>query len=144
MPARLGVYGRVGVNFGTVGNVGGRRIELFGEAALVVADDDVGDRLQQDAVLRRQLLGRAHEDSAGAVDEALLHAGGDQSEDLVVELLAVSALFVVPDDQVDDDTFEAQVGVGLDHLADQVDVGGVGDTDEGDGMVAGDRLSPQS
>ena len=59
--------------------------ELLCQRPIAIADDDAGDRLQQDAVLIVDLVGRAHEDAAGLVDPVGVAACSDQLRDLFVQ-----------------------------------------------------------
>src|SRR5690606_15075181 len=63
--------------------------QLFGQRAARADEDRPRDRLHQDAVLARDLARVAHEDAAGAVDHVGVDADRDQSEDRLLQLLAV-------------------------------------------------------
>ena len=119
-------------------------LDLFGQGAAQVADDGARHRLQQDAVFVGNLLGQAHENAARAVDRLRIDARGDQAHDLVVQQLAVARLVLVPDHQIDDQSFQAPVGMRLHHLARQFDIGRVAYLQQHDGQVAGNGIRPQA
>ena len=75
-------------------------VDLLGKRAAFVADDDAGDRLQQDAVLVRYLLRAPHEDAARPIHHVCFDAGGDQPHDLFLQELAIAGAIFVPDHQV--------------------------------------------
>ncbi len=118
-------------------------MDLLGEAAAAVADHQARHRQHQRAVLAGQLLGRAHEDAPRAVDQAGFAAGGHQAHDQVLELLAVTRLVLVPDHQVHRQAFLPPVGVGLDQLLHQGNVGQVAHLQQDDRQVAGNALAPE-
>ena len=117
---------------------------LVGERASAVGEDRTRDRLQQGAVLDADLVGGAHENSAGAVDDVGFDARGDESHDLVVQHLAIAAALLVPDHEVDFEPLEAPVSVRLDELTHELDVVGTADLQKHDGQITGDRIAPQA
>ena len=119
-------------------------VDLFDQRAAAVGDDDARNRLQQDAVLVGNLLGRAYENAAGAVDGGGFGAGRDQAHDLVLQPLPVAHVIFVPDHQIDHQTFQAPVGVALDELPREVDVLAVGDLQQHDRQIAGNRVAPET
>ncbi len=118
--------------------------DLRGQGAALVADDDPRHHLQQDAVLLRDVLHRAHEDAAGALQHAGVRIGRDHAQDLLLQLLPVAALALVPDHQVRMQALEPPVRVRLHHLPHQFDVVGIADLQQRDRQIAGDRMAPQS
>ena len=122
----------------------GRTLDLLGQRTAQVADDGARHRLQQDAVFIGNLLGQAHEDAARAVDRLRVDARGNQSHDLVVQQLAVARLLLVPDHQVDYQSFQTPVGMRLHHLARQFDIGHVAYLQQHDGQVARNGVRPQA
>ena len=119
-------------------------IDLIAQAAIVVADDDARDRLQQHAILMRHLLRRTHKDAARTIDHVGLDAGGDQAHDLILQLLAVAGLVLVPDHQIHGEAFQPPVRVRLHDLPHQFDIVRIGDLQQHDRQVAGNRMAPQS
>ena len=83
------------------------------------------------------------EDAARPIHHVRLDARRDEPHDLILQQLPISGLVFVPDHQVDGQALEAPVGVRLHELPRQVDVGGVGDLQQHDRQVAGNRLPPQ-
>ncbi len=119
-------------------------VHLFQQAPAALGDDDACRRLQQDAVLVRDLLRIADEDSARPVDRVRFGAGRDQPDDLVLEPLSVADVFLVPDHEIDDEALQAPVGVAADQLPRQFDVRGIRNFQQYDRVIAGDRVSPES
>ena len=109
-----------------------------------VGEDGASDRLEQNAVLVRYLVRRSHEDAAGSIGHVRFEACGNQSHDLVVEQLPVTGVIFVPDHQVHRQSFQAPVGVGLDELAHQIDIGRVADLQQHDRQVARNGVAPQA
>ena len=119
-------------------------VDLFRQGPPAVAEDDAGDGLEQRAVLLRDLLRRAHEDAARAIDHLGFEARRDQAQDLVLQHLPVTGAVLVPDHQVHRQSLQAPVGVGLDELAHQLDIGQVADAQQHDRQVAGNGVAPQA
>ena len=71
-----------------------------------------------------------------------LAARGDQAHDLVLQLLPVAGVVLVPDHQIDRQPLQPPVRVRLHQLAHQLDARRVGDLQQHDRQVAGDRRSP--
>ncbi|MNE58975.1 hypothetical protein D3C80_1540380 [compost metagenome] len=94
--------------------------------------------------MRRQLLRGAHEDTAGAIEQRGLAAGGDDAHDQILQLLAVTGLVFVPDHQVQRQALLSPIGMGKHHLLDQVDVGRVADLHQHDWQVPRQPLAPQA
>ena len=116
---------------------------LLGERALGVGDDHPRNRLDQHAILVGDLVAGPHEDPAGAIHELRFGARRDEPDDLVLQQLPVPAVILVPDDEIDGETLEAPVRVRLHELADEIEVGRIGDAQQHDRQVAGDRVAPQ-
>jgi hypothetical protein len=123
---------------------GSRSGELFFQGPPSVAEDDAGDRLEQRAVLFRDLVHRADEDAARAIDRLRLDARRHQAQDLLLERLAVSGTVLVPDHQIHGQALQSPVGVGLDEPVRQLDVGAVADAQQHDGQVSGDGKAPEA
>ena len=117
--------------------------DLGGQRATLVADDHPRHGLHQDAVFQRDLLRRAYEDAARAVQYIALGSGRDQPQDLLLQLLAVTGLVLVPDHQVHVETLQSPVRMRLHHLPHQLDVGRIGNLQQHDRQVAGNRMPPQ-
>jgi hypothetical protein len=65
----------------------------------------VGDRLDQNAVLLRDLVRGSYENAAGSIGHVSFDACGNEPHDLVVEELPVAAVIFVPDHQVHRQSF---------------------------------------
>ncbi|MNM82945.1 hypothetical protein D3C81_949880 [compost metagenome] len=89
------------------------------------------------------MLAGAYEDAAGLIGLGGFHTGGDQAHDLILQLLAVAADVFVEDHQIHLQPFQSPVVVRLDQLLHQLDVLTVGDGQQHDRQIAGDRMSPQ-
>ena len=90
------------------------------------------------------LLRRPHENAARAILHDAIRARRDQAQNLVLQLLPVAGVIFVPDHQVHRQPFQAPVCLRLDELADQFDVGRVGDLQQHDRQIAGDGVAPQA
>ena len=121
-----------------------RRSTCSASVPAVVGKDHARDRLQQDAILFGHLLAAADEDAAGLVDRCASGLAAIRPDDLILQRLAIARVVFVPDDQIDGQPFHAPVGVGLDQLADQVDLGVIADAHQHDRQVAGDAVAPES
>ena len=84
--------------------------------------------MEQNSILRRDLIGELYEDAATAVIGAGFNAGGNQSHDLVVEWLPVTRLIFVPDHQVNRKSFQPPVPVRLHELLYKIEVRWVRDS----------------
>ena len=117
-------------------------LDLLRQRTALVDDHDARHRLQQNTVFGRDVIGGADEDAAGPID----HAGfaGDQTHDLVMQLLTVTGVFLVPDHQIGDQALEPPVRPGLQHLPDELDVLAIGDLQQNDRQIARDRVAPQT
>ena len=100
--------------------------------------------MDQNAVLVRYLRRVANENATGPIDHMRFDTGGDQPHDLFLQRLPVAIVRFVPDHQIDRESFEAPVGMGLHELAHKVDVGCLGDLQQHDGQIAGDCIAPQA
>ncbi|MNM49877.1 hypothetical protein D3C81_608940 [compost metagenome] len=118
-------------------------MQLLGQRAMAVAEYQPGHRKGKGAVLRRQLLRGAHEDTAGAIEQRGLAAGGDDAHDQVLQLLAITGLVFVPDHQVQRQALLPPIGMGKHHLLDQVEVGRVSNLYQHDRQVPRQPLAPQ-
>ena len=119
-------------------------VDLFRQGPPAVAEDDAGDGLEQGAVFLRDLLRRAHEDAARPVHRLGFEAHRHQTQDLVLQHLPIAGAVFVPDHQVHRQPLQAPVGMGLDELAHQLDIGQVADAQQHDGQVAGNGIAPQA
>jgi hypothetical protein len=97
-------------------------LQLLQQAAATVDDDDARDGLQQQPVLRGDLVGGPHEDATRTVDHVGFDPGRDQAHDFIVELLAVAGLILGPDHQVNDQAFHAPVRACQQQLPDEADL----------------------
>src|SRR5689334_1096500 len=118
-------------------------VDLVGQRPAAVDDDRAGDRLEQRPVFGGNLLGVAHENAAGPIDEAGFDARSDQPQDLLLQPLPVDVVIFVPDDQVDRQSLQTPVGVCLHELPYKVDVAGSRYLQQHDRQVAGNRVAPQ-
>ena len=117
--------------------------DLFGQFTTQIADDDARDGLHEDAILMRNLLPHPHEDATGAIDCVGLQPDRDQPHDLVLQLLPIPGLVLVPDDQIDDQSFQAPICVGLHHLPDEIQIVHIVDLHQHHRIIAGNSLCPQ-
>ena len=60
-----------------------------------------------------------------------------------MQALPVTGMVLVPDHQIDGQAFQPPVGMGLDQLADEIDIGGIADLQQDDRQIAGNRIAPQ-
>ena len=104
-----------------------------------VRDDRARNRLEKYAILGGDLRSRAHEDAAGSIDEARPDPRGDQPHYLILQLLPITGVIFVPDHQIDLQPLETPVGMRLDHLAHEIDIGPVGNLQQDDRQF---RLTP--
>ncbi len=119
-------------------------VELFRQRAAVVAQNDAGDSLEQGAVFLGNLFRRTDENAARPVDRLAFQAHRDQAEDLVLQGLAITGAILVPDHQIDHQPLQPPVGVRLNQLAHQFDVGQVADMQQHDGQIAGNGIAPEA
>ena len=119
-------------------------IELFRQGPGAVAHHRPGHGQEQGTILLGDLLCRAHEDPPRALHGLGFLAHRDQAQDALLQFLPVTGAVLVPDHQVHGQSLEAPIGMGLDELADQFDVGQVADAQQDDGQVTGDGIGPES
>ena len=67
----------------------------------------------------------------------------DQAHDLLLESLPVHVVILVPDHEIHCQSLETPVGVCLHELAHEVEVGDIGNLQQYDRQVAGNRVSPE-
>lgn len=87
---------------------------MFGERTVLIRQDDARDRLKQHAVLAGELFQAPDKDAARFVEHGGLNAGGNQTQDLVLQRLAIYGNVVIEDDQVHKQSFHPPIGVSLD------------------------------
>ena len=92
--------------------------------------------MEQGAVFVRNLFRRAHEDTARTIHQLGLKAHRDQPQDLILQHLAVTGAILVPDHQVHRQSFQTPVGMRLNQLPHQFDIGKVADAQQHDRQVA--------
>ena len=124
----------------------GRRtaVDLLGQRSAAIDDDRAGDRLEEHAILVRDLLRMPNENAARPIDDVRFDAGGDQPDDLLLQPLPIAVVILVPDHEIDGEALEPPVGVRLHELAHQLDIGGIGDLQQHDRQIAGDGVAPQA
>ncbi|MNP16378.1 hypothetical protein D3C76_1087690 [compost metagenome] len=120
------------------------QVQLLFQRAEIVVEHQPGYRQSQQPVFGRQLLRRPYVNAAGAVEQGRFTAGGDDPHDQVLQLLAVTGLVFVPDQQVEREPLLAPVGMGQHYLLDQMNVGRVADLYQHDRQVARHPLAPQA
>ena len=116
--------------------------DLLGQRTAPIADDHARHRLQQHAILIRNLLGAADENAAGLVHQLGLDACRNQTDDLFLQQRPISGAVFIPDHQVDDQPLHPPVRVCLDQLPYEVDVFRVTDLHQHNRQIAGDRVAP--
>ena len=118
--------------------------QLFGQRSVFIPQDQARHRLQEDAVFTGNLFQAPNKDPARLVHHLRFNPRRDQTDDLVVQGLAIHRSVFVQDDQFDRQAFHAPVGVRLDELLHDLDFGGVADPQQDDRRVAGDAIAPES
>ena len=116
---------------------------LLDQRAAFVGEHHAGGRLQQHAILFGELFATTHEDAAGTVDESCLRAGGDESDDRLVQDLPVDGVILVPDDEVDVEAIHPPPGVGANRLVHQFELVSIADADQHDRQIARDAVPPE-
>ena len=118
-------------------------VDLAGERPAAVGDDRAGNRLDENAILERNLLGNPYKNAAGAIDNVRFDTRSDQPHDLLLESLPVYVVMFVPDHEINSQSLETPIGVRLHELAHEVDVADIGNLQQYDRQVAGNRVSPE-
>ena len=88
-------------------------VELRSQAAESVAENDAGDRLDEELIFLGHLFDIPHEDAAVLIQQLSLRSSVDQADDGVQETLPVAGQRLGPDDQVHAQALVAPVGVCL-------------------------------
>ena len=91
--------------------------DLLRQRAVVIVDDDAGNRLQQDQAFIVDLIGGAHENAAGPTNLIGVAAGSDQLRDLLLQRGWLAAAILAQDNQVHRESLQAPIRTGLDQLA---------------------------
>jgi len=102
-------------------------VELLGQRTPTIGDDSAGNGLEKQPVLGGDVLHRPHEDVPGLPTRTGAAARCDQVDDLLLQALPVAGVILVPDHQVHRQTLHAPVGMRLDELTHQLDVGHIAD-----------------
>ena len=116
---------------------------LLDQRAAFVGEHHAGGRLQQHAILFRELFATTHENAAGTVDESCLRAGGDESDDRLVQDLSIDGVILVPDDEVDVEAVHPPPGMGANRLVHQFELVAIADADQHDRQIARDAVPPE-
>ena len=119
-------------------------VHLVRQGSPTVGDDGASDRLEEDPVLLRYLVPRSYENAARPIGQIGFDAGGDESHDLVVQQLPVTGVIFVPDHQIHRQSLQAPVGMGLNELAHEIDIGRIFNLQQHDRQIAGDGVSPEA
>ena len=119
-------------------------VNLLCQRAATVGDDRARDGLKQIAVFNRHMFGRTHKNAAWPVDDLRLNTGRNQTHDLVLQQLPVTAAILVPDHQIHHQPLQPPVRMRLDELAHQFDVFRRADLQQHDRQIAGDGIAPQA
>ena len=90
------------------------------------------------------MLCMPHEDAARSIDHVGFDARGNEPHDPLLEQLPISDAVFVPDDQVNRQSLQAPIRVGLYELADEVDIRQFSDLQQHDGQIAGNGVTPQA
>ena len=117
---------------------------MIGKRPAAVAQHQTSHALHEDPIFLGYLLGPPHKYTAGAVHDVGLGAPRDQAHDGVLQELTVARLLFVPDHQIDRQSFESPIGVGLDDLPHQFHLVAIRDSQQDDGQIAGDAVAPQT
>ena len=94
--------------------------------------------------MMRHLIRWPDEDATGPFRKVSFNAGGDQAQNLLLQLLPVPGLVLIPYDQIHRQPLQSPIRMGLDQLADQLDTIGIGDLHQNNRQIAGNRMSPQA
>ena len=119
-------------------------LHLFRQGAMFVVQVNPGHGLQQQAVVIGDLLEPPDEDAAGLVQQLRLRPRGDEGDDRIVQGLAVDRDVLVQDDEFDRQSLHAPVGVRLDELPGDLDIGRVADAEQHERVIAGNAVAPQA
>ena len=84
------------------------------------------------------------EDAAGPIDKMRFDAGGDQSDDVFLQLLPIAVVIFVPDHQVDGEPLEPPIRMRLHQLAYQFDVLAIVDLHQHDRQITRDCVAPET
>lgn len=109
---------------------------MFFQGPVAVAEHQPRHGPEQDAVFLGHLVDVARKDAAWLVEQLALRAGLHQADDGVEQVLAIAREGLGPDDEIHLEAFLAPVRVGLHQVADEIEIGGVGDGQQDNGPVA--------
>ena len=118
--------------------------ELIRERPVGVADDDAGNRLQQNVVCFGDPVGAAHKQPARFIEVVCVAARQDQLRDLFVQGGRATGLPFAQDHEVDDQSVQAPRRVGLHKLARQLKVRRVCHAQQDDRQIARNRAGPKT
>ena len=99
--------------------------------------------MEQHPVLTGDLFQAPDKDAAGLVEHLVFDARGNQTEDLVLQGLAIHGNVFIENHQVNGQSFHPPIGVGLEELLNELDSGGVADAQQDDRRVTGDAIAPK-
>ncbi|MNV30687.1 hypothetical protein D3C71_1219660 [compost metagenome] len=122
----------------------GQAVHLIRQGAQRIAERHPRYGQQQRAIFFRNLITRAHENAARPVDDVRFHARRYQAHQAVLQCLAIAARVFVPDHQVHRHALLPPVGMRLDQLAHQLEIGRVLDAQQHNGQIARDGVAPQA
>ena len=91
-------------------------------------------RLEQRLILRRHQVGAAQEHAAGLVGPSVLGAALQHVLQRLLKVLAIAGAVLVEDDEIEGQPFGAQVFVGLEQIAEERQLGPVGESRQQDGV----------
>ena len=103
---------------------------LFGQGSVFTVKHDSCDRLQQHAVFVGHLFAASNEHPTRAIGPDRFVAGYEQIGNSFLEILTIDRIVFVPDHQIGCESFEAPIGMGLDRLANQLELISVADPDQ--------------
>ena len=126
------------------GRGGGEACNLVRQRSASIGEDYAGHRLLQQAVFDRHLFRRSHEDTTRSIHHIGLDSGRDQPHDLIVQHLTIAGVIFIPNHEVHGQPLQSPIGMGLDHLTDQIDVGRVADLEQYDRQVPRNRIAPEA
>ena len=120
-----------------------RTNELLIEPALRRVHDGSRRGLEQRLILGRHEIGPAQEHTARLVGPSMFGAALQHLHERLLEVLTVAGAVLVEHDEIERQSLGAQVLVRLEQIAEERELGSVGETRDQHGSVARDAVLPQ-